>query len=349
VLAVVLSAFAFISVNALSPCLSNSLAPVAANLLAQSLSAQFQFPSTTADFPGIVQLVLNAEASEQQPALFFATPATAKLFVRVRNCQAQEFGSASDLACQGQSGQIVEIYCPAVFSDESNHVFIWGNSTLTPAGAFPLLTPLIYGSPGQFWFAFGSSGSSGFIENSGIPELSVASADVYVQPVITVSGQPDVPNTLVAVTGAVRASNEPCSPSLDCVLGSWSGFGACSQSCGGGVQSRSRTPIVLSQNGGTPCGPLGDVQQCNTQACNQELSDKGKAGVVIACIAAAILAFLIFFALSKNKRIFNGNQSKHHHHHKKTQSTQPSQPRRTPTKRTGEEEAAPVKTVHIWV
>jgi hypothetical protein len=60
-----------------------------------------------------------------------------------------------------------------------------------------------------------------------------------------------------ACTGAVAS----CPSS--CAYGAWSGFGACSRTCGGGTQYRTRALTA----GVASCGPLISVQLCNTQAC----------------------------------------------------------------------------------
>ncbi|MGE0453213.1 MAG: thrombospondin type-1 domain-containing protein [Vicinamibacteria bacterium] len=62
-------------------------------------------------------------------------------------------------------------------------------------------------------------------------------------------------------------SNGPCP--VDCQLSEWSAWSACSASCGGGVQSRTRPILVPPSNGGLACGPTLETQACNTQACPQ--------------------------------------------------------------------------------
>ncbi|MFT7818109.1 thrombospondin type-1 domain-containing protein 7B-like [Arapaima gigas] len=60
----------------------------------------------------------------------------------------------------------------------------------------------------------------------------------------------------------------------DCVLGSWGPWSPCSHSCSGknseGRQSRTRTVLALSGQGGKPCPPataLEDWRSCNTHPC----------------------------------------------------------------------------------
>lgn len=54
---------------------------------------------------------------------------------------------------------------------------------------------------------------------------------------------------------------------VDCVVGTWAGWGACSATCGGGEQSRSR-PMTAASNGGQACPAEGsEDRQCNTVDC----------------------------------------------------------------------------------
>ena len=58
-----------------------------------------------------------------------------------------------------------------------------------------------------------------------------------------------------------------------CFLGNcqWAPFAEwtpCSQSCGGGLQTRSRIQLQSASNGGLACAGLGtEEQECNLQAC----------------------------------------------------------------------------------
>ncbi|XP_013414532.1 SCO-spondin [Lingula anatina] len=68
----------------------------------------------------------------------------------------------------------------------------------------------------------------------------------------------------------VRSCNtDPCPYNVDGQWGDWSAYGACTDSCGGGYQIRSRTCSNPSQAGaGTPCvGPASEINKCNTQDC----------------------------------------------------------------------------------
>jgi hypothetical protein len=51
--------------------------------------------------------------------------------------------------------------------------------------------------------------------------------------------------------------------------GTWSAFGTCSKTCGGGTQSRTRLcDSPAPSNGGLTCpGNSSESQNCNTQAC----------------------------------------------------------------------------------
>ncbi|XP_013402693.1 thrombospondin-related anonymous protein [Lingula anatina] len=74
----------------------------------------------------------------------------------------------------------------------------------------------------------------------------------------------------------VRSCNTGrCPVSVDGQWGDWSAYGACTDSCGGGFQIRSRTCSNPSQAGtGKPCvGPADDIKKCNIQDCPGELWD----------------------------------------------------------------------------
>jgi hypothetical protein len=54
---------------------------------------------------------------------------------------------------------------------------------------------------------------------------------------------------------------------VDCVVSSFSKFGACSKSCGSGSKTRTRSVVTKSKNGGIRCPPLRDDARCNEGAC----------------------------------------------------------------------------------
>jgi hypothetical protein len=55
-----------------------------------------------------------------------------------------------------------------------------------------------------------------------------------------------------------------CCP-VNCVPGAWSAWSACSEPCGGGSRSRSRS-VTTPTCGGSPCVPT-EVEACNTHGC----------------------------------------------------------------------------------
>jgi len=55
--------------------------------------------------------------------------------------------------------------------------------------------------------------------------------------------------------------------SIDCVVSDWSDFGACSEACGGGEYTRTRSIVIDSQFGGLACPTLEETSPCNEQAC----------------------------------------------------------------------------------
>lgn len=68
---------------------------------------------------------------------------------------------------------------------------------------------------------------------------------------------------------------EACGEAIDCLWGQWSGFSACSVSCGGGYKSRDRSVKVAPRNGGKLCDPLSkaEVVECNTVDCPSGCKD----------------------------------------------------------------------------
>jgi len=65
---------------------------------------------------------------------------------------------------------------------------------------------------------------------------------------------------------AEAANLLPCPE--DCEVESWSGWGACSQKCGSGMQSRRRGAIVAAAHGGKRCPALYEGRTCNPQHCS---------------------------------------------------------------------------------
>lgn len=82
---------------------------------------------------------------------------------------------------------------------------------------------------------------------------------------------------------ATNSSNKTISQSfsvrdtqpVNCQVSGWSDWSACTASCGGGTQSRSRTVQVSPQNGGDVCPSLTESQSCNTQSCSRDCQFNG--------------------------------------------------------------------------
>eukprot|EP01135_Chromosphaera_perkinsii_P011063 Nk52_evm22s2325 gene=Nk52_evmTU22s2325 len=60
-------------------------------------------------------------------------------------------------------------------------------------------------------------------------------------------------------------NEDPCP--INCEVGNWTEWGKCSETCGGGMQNRTREITTHRQNGGEPCPDLIDDQSCNEQPC----------------------------------------------------------------------------------
>ena len=84
----------------------------------------------------------------------------------------------------------------------------------------------------------------------------------------TVTRQPTNGGMPCPTLTETRACNtDPCPMPVDCQVSAWSDWSACSKTCGGGTQTRTRTVIQQPQNGGTACPALTETQACNTTPC----------------------------------------------------------------------------------
>jgi hypothetical protein len=66
---------------------------------------------------------------------------------------------------------------------------------------------------------------------------------------------------------AASASCNTFSCAFDCITSVWSSYGLCSENCGGGIQSRTRSVIDESSGGGKECPSLTFEQNCNAHPC----------------------------------------------------------------------------------
>lgn len=74
-------------------------------------------------------------------------------------------------------------------------------------------------------------------------------------------------NDQLSAWGACISDDPNCAP-VDCQVSNWSAWSACSATCGGGTQTRTRTVLVQPENGGQSCPALSETQACNTQNCS---------------------------------------------------------------------------------
>ena len=70
---------------------------------------------------------------------------------------------------------------------------------------------------------------------------------------------------------------------VDCVVSEWGDFGACSADCDGGTQTRTRTIVTPTSNGGSACPALSDSQVCNTEACGCPVPRVRRAWSLLSC------------------------------------------------------------------
>jgi len=68
----------------------------------------------------------------------------------------------------------------------------------------------------------------------------------------------------------VLTETQPCNIQacpVDCVTSDWGAWDTCSKTCGGGIQTRTKTVKTPAANGGKECGPLVETKACNEAAC----------------------------------------------------------------------------------
>mmetsp|Transcript_56611 Transcript_56611/g.134848 ORF Transcript_56611/g.134848 Transcript_56611/m.134848 type:complete len:874 (-) Transcript_56611:208-2829(-) len=63
-------------------------------------------------------------------------------------------------------------------------------------------------------------------------------------------------------------AQDPCP--VDCVVGDWGEWSACSASCDSGVRQRTRPTMVAAAHGGEACGELSQAENCHMEACDQD-------------------------------------------------------------------------------
>lgn len=90
---------------------------------------------------------------------------------------------------------------------------------------------------------------------------------MYVSGKATASSNLCIGDVCISKDDLLRFKLPPPPSAVDCAVTDWTGWGACSKSCGSGVQTRSRAIKVSPLNGGKPCPSLQESQACNTQAC----------------------------------------------------------------------------------
>ena len=117
---------------------------------------------------------------------------------------------------------------------------------------------------------FGSTNATSYTVNSDTQITAVSPAG---------TGTVDLRVTTAGGTSATSAADQfTFLAPVDCVVSSWSAYGACSASCGGGTQTQTRTVITPASNGGAACPVLSQSQACNVQACQSQASGTAPGG-----------------------------------------------------------------------
>jgi cysteine-rich repeat protein len=62
-------------------------------------------------------------------------------------------------------------------------------------------------------------------------------------------------------------AQDNCERKVDCQESQWGSYTACTKTCGGGTEVRTRFVDVPASNGGAACGNLEESRNCNTQGC----------------------------------------------------------------------------------
>ena len=80
------------------------------------------------------------------------------------------------------------------------------------------------------------------------------------------------PDTVAAVAAAARAAQVVAAgatkQAVHCQMSPWSEWGSCSDQCGGGKQSKTRSVVVQAAHDGQACpSALEEQQLCNAHAC----------------------------------------------------------------------------------
>ena len=72
---------------------------------------------------------------------------------------------------------------------------------------------------------------------------------------------------LFIITPVALIANSTKNKNVDCAVGEFGNFSVCSNTCGGGTQTRSRPVITPKSGNGKECPPLSESRPCNTQVC----------------------------------------------------------------------------------
>jgi len=81
-----------------------------------------------------------------------------------------------------------------------------------------------------------------------------------------------VPQVLDGAACPLLLAEEPCNMQkcpVNCEMGEWGGWSACSAKCGGGVYERVRDIKRHGAHGGKPCEAAEETQSCNPQSCDK--------------------------------------------------------------------------------
>jgi len=71
-----------------------------------------------------------------------------------------------------------------------------------------------------------------------------------------------------ATSKQIRCGQYKCP--VDCMMSDWSGFGACSAECEGGVKSQTRSVLIKPKNGGKSCDSPEESIPCNSFTCDRD-------------------------------------------------------------------------------